>query len=156
MSRIYDAGDYRQMFNGQYVHYIWDSYRKLQKIIPKGTKSILSIGCGTGDVEALMPFDFCLYDPFSPFEKYRVKPSGQYDIAIAHGCVMSCAQPEEKRPMVELALGHASTFFVHIGYQKNTHSDACMSYFAWDEKEVFSGYQWRWVNKSYIEVRHKN
>lgn len=153
MSRIYNADQYRKIFADQYVSYIWDSYRKLQKVIPHGTKSILSIGCGTGDIEALMPYDFCLYDPYSPFDKYRVKPVGQYDLALAHGCVMSAARPDEKRPMVELALLHAPKFIVHIGYQKLTHSDACMDYFAWQENEVFAGYEWEWLNNSYIEVR---
>ena len=141
------------MFEGRFVEYIWHSYRKLEKIIPDGTKTILSVGCGTGEIEELMPYKWTLYDPFSPIAKYRELPTGQHDISIAHGCVMSAAQPEEKRPLVELALKHSPLFLVHIGYQKNTHADDCMDYYAWDESDIFSGYDWRWKNKSYIEVR---
>lgn len=154
MTRVYDADAYRQMFGQGYTAYIWDSYRRLQKLIPDNVKSVLSIGCGPADIEALMPYEFALYDPHGPVAEYRQKPTGYYDYAIAHGCVMSAAKPDEKREMIELALSHAPAFLVHTGYKDIPHTDDCMTYYGWDEQTLFQDFNWSRVNKSYVEVRH--
>lgn len=152
MTRFYNADDYRAMFGNQYVSYLWDSYRKLQKLIPDNVKTILSIGCGTGEIEELMPYDFTLYDPYGPIAEYRQRPFGQHDYAIAHGAVLSAAEPNEKKEVIELGLKHAPTFLIHTGYKNNSSSDDCMSYYSWSEKEILADYNWKSVNKSYIEV----
>ena len=154
MTRFYNAETYREMFGQGYTAYIWDSYRRLKKLIPADVKSILSIGCGTGEIEALMPYDFGLHDPYSPVVEYRQEPTGQYDYSIAHGCVMSAAKPNEKREMIELALSHAPAFLVHTGYKDIPHSDDCITYYEWDEETLFQDFNWSRVNKSYIEVCH--
>lgn len=154
MTRFYTADDYQQMFGREYISYIWDSYRRLQKLIPNHVKTILSIGCGTGDIEQLMPYEFGLYDPYGPVVEYRQRPAGYYDYAIAHGCVMSAAKPHEKREMVQLALSHAPAFLVHTGYKDIPHADDCMTYYEWDEHTIFADFEWSKVNKSYVEVKN--
>lgn len=152
MTRYYSAETYREMFNSGYVSYLWDSYRTLQKLIPKNVDTILSIGCGTAEIEELMPYKFALYDPFGPVVEYRQKPVGQYDYAIAHGCVMSAAEPDEKIELVNLGLSHAPKFLIHTGYKNIPHSDACMTYYEWDENVLLKTFVWRKINKSYVEV----
>lgn len=152
MTRFYSSDNYRAMFEDQYISYLWSSYRKLQKLIPSDVKTILSIGCGTGEIEEIMPYEFTLYDPYGPLVEYRQKPTGQYDYAIAHGCVLSAAKPEEKKDVVELGLSHAPTFLIHTGYKNNPHSDECMTYYEWNEDVLLNDYKWKKVNKSYIEV----
>lgn len=140
------------MFEGEYVAYLWQSYRTLEKLIPNNVKSIISIGCGTGEIEELMPYDFALYDPYGPIVEYRQKPAGQYDYAIAHGCVLSAAKPEEKKEVIDLGLWYAPIFLVHTGYQKQSIEDNCMSYYEWNERVLLKDYNWHKVHKSYIEV----
>lgn len=154
MTQFYNADTYREMFGQGYITYIWDSYRRLQKLIPADVKSILSIGCGTGEIESLMPYDFGLYDPYGPIVEYRQEPTGKFDYAIAHGCVMSAAKPAEKREVIELALSHAPAFLVHTGYKDIPHTDDCMTYYGWDERTLFQDFNWSRVNKSYVEVRN--
>lgn len=154
MTRYYTAHAYKNMFQDGYIGYIWDSYRRLQKLIPNDVKTILSIGCGTGDIEDLMPYNFALYDPYGPVVECRKKPTGQYDYAIAHGCVMSAAKPDEKVNVIKLALSHAPKFLIHTGYKNITHDDDCMSYYAWDEQTLLSDFSWSRLNKSYVEVSH--
>ncbi len=152
MTRFYTANNYREMFRDQYVNYLWDSYRKLQKLIPSGVKTILSIGCGTGEIEELMPYDFTLYDPYGPLIEHRQKPIGQHDYAIAHGAVLSAAKSDEKKELIDLGLSHATAFLIHTGYQNQSITDSCMSYYEWDENVLLKDYKWKKVNKSYIEV----
>ena len=154
MTRYYNADVYRNMFEDGYVKYLWNSYRNLKKLIPNNVNKILSIGCGTGEIEQLMPFEFALYDPYGPVVEYRQEPTGQYDYYIAHGCVMSAAKPNEKRKMIELALSHAPAFLVHTGYKDIPHTDDCITYYGWDEQTIFQEFNWSRVNKSYIEVRN--
>lgn len=152
MTRFYSSDNYRAMFGNQYIAYLWDSYRKLQKLIPDNVKTILSIGCGTGEIEELMPYDFALYDPFGPIVEYRQKPTGQYDYAIAQGCVISAAKPDEKVSVIKLALEHAPKFLIDTDCINSSHSDKCMSYYEWDEEVLLENYNWRRVDKNYIEV----
>lgn len=152
MTRYYTADTYRAMFGDQYITYLWDSYRRLQKLVPTDVKTVLSIGCGTGEIEELMPYEFTLYDPYGPLVEYRKKPTGQHDYAIAHGCVLSAAKPDEKIELVNLGLSYASTFLIHTGYKNLPHFDECMTYYEWDENVLLKNHKWKKINKSYIEV----
>lgn len=154
MTRYYSAEAYRAMFADGYISYLWDSYRRLQKLIPANVKSILSIGCGTGEIEDLMPYEFALYDPYGPVVEYRQKPAGQYDYSIAHGCVISAATPDEKLDVINLALSHSPKFLIHTGYKDLPHADACITYYEWSEDVLLQPFNWQRVDKSYIEVTH--
>lgn len=154
MTRYYTADTYKNMFEDGYVKYLWNSYRILQKLIPNNVSTILSVGCGTGEIEDLMPYDFQLYDPYGPVVEYRQKPTGQYDYAIAHGCVISAAKPDEKVNVIKLALAHAPKFLIHTGYKSYAVTDDCMPYYEWDENVLLQSFKWKKVDKSYIEVCH--
>lgn len=153
MTRYYSAEAYKNVI-GDYTAYVWRGVRNLDKHLPKDGSKILSIGCGLGDIERLLDRDITCYDPYTPVEIYRNVPSGPFDYSYAYGGVISCALPNEKRSVIELALGLSPKFLVNTGLQTVDDQDECFTYTSWSEHELLADYNYKRVDRNLIEVSY--
>jgi len=153
MTRYYTAEAYKNVI-GDYTAYIWRGVRNLNKHLPKDGAKILSIGAGLGDIERLLNLNITCYDPYSPVLEYRQMPSGIFDYAYAYGGVISCALPDERLPIINLALSLSQKFLVNTGLQTTDDQDECFTYTSWSEHELFADYNYKRVGRNLIEVSY--
>jgi hypothetical protein len=95
---------YENIFDDYQAHIKRTAY-KVRRHYNGGT--CLSIGCGNGDVEMLLPFPVVCYDihdaakVLHPELDFRYEwPKEQFDLVIAMGCVYSYIPPSQQKSFI--------------------------------------------------------
>ena len=103
---------YENIFD-DYESHIRRTVFKIRKHYKEGT--CLSIGCGNGDVEILLPFPVVCYDIHDaakilhPELDFRYEwPDGKYELVIAVGCVYSYVPPSDQEVFLQKLLNSVS------------------------------------------------
>jgi hypothetical protein len=127
---IFKNGLYRFMLGGPYEDYVQRSATKIIERAPSNARSVLSVGCGNGDVEAFLAdrFDITLHDVHDAAriahpELHWVSslPNNQFDYVYAHGAVFACVPHEQKQQFVDdlaARVVDGGTLYLCMGYAK--------------------------------------
>lgn len=96
-------------FGTSYEKYIRTQVGRVRKQYRGGT--VLSVGCGTGDIESELPFPVVCYDihdacrTLHPELDFRdTWPDEQFDLVMCIGAVLSYITPEEQPAFIERLL----------------------------------------------------
>lgn len=100
---------YRFMTGPSYEDYVTRSVDRILSF-SNDAKTVLSVGCGNGDIEAKITdkFDLTVYDTHDAALKNHADihwiphlPNGQFDYVYAHGSVFACVPQEDKQKFID-------------------------------------------------------
>lgn len=101
-------GSYSQLI-GQYDKYIAIQLGRIRKEYKGGT--VLSVGCGDGEIESRLPFPVVCYDIHDtakilhPELDFRYEwPEDKFDLVLCLGAVLSYIHPNEQPQFIERLL----------------------------------------------------
>lgn len=100
---------YQYMVGLSYSDYIDNSVERILSFA-EGAETVLSVGCGNGDIEAKLSgrFDLTVYDTHNAALENHPDlhwvsdlPNGQFDYVYAHGSVFACIPQDEKQKFID-------------------------------------------------------
>lgn len=108
-ANVFKDGLYRFMVGPSYDDYIDRSVERVLSFAGEAS-SVLSVGCGNGDIEAKINdrFDLTIHDTHDAARQSHPGlhwlphlPNGQFDYVYAHGSVFACVPQEQKQKFID-------------------------------------------------------
>lgn len=127
---VFNDGLYQYMVGPSYEDYI---NRSVERILSFSgdAETVLSVGCGNGDVEEKINnlFDLTVYDTHDAAKKKHSElhylphlPNSQFDYVYAHGSVFACVPQEDKQRFIDdlaARVKDGGTLYICAGNLKN-------------------------------------
>lgn len=131
---VFKDGLYQYMVGPSYEDYIDRSVERVLSF-SGNAKTVLSVGCGNGDVEEKInsKFDLTVYDTHDAAREKHPElhwlphlPNSQFDYVYAHGSVFACVPQEDKQRFIDdlaARVKDGGTLYICTGNSK--HCSCC-------------------------------
>ena len=122
------TSDQYELIVGNYRRYVAMQVGRIRKHYKGGT--VLSVGCGNGDIESELPFDIVCYDIHDTAKKKHPHldfkyewPSEKFDLVVCLGAVLSYIHPSNQDAFVSKLIQSTTdlgkVIYSGIGYTGN-------------------------------------